>query len=545
MQQDDVTRPFVPSASEECPSAVGASGECASNVCSALRQGGHDSHDILPVTNGPSTECSWISCIAMQAFQATSDPSLFPTSATGHRPMTPSLPHNPAADLSRVSPSPKPGTPGNQSIATAQDGCRPSYRLTRKPSRFETLLRLWETHSLRPDGSETRRTTAMAAEDHELPPLKDTGAFHTYDAWKPSHQDEEPPEVVSRLIAFPKKHYKTAPNVAAGFQSLDVSCRGPIRANLAAEDISKESFRVTLETWQGGILNSAGAQWIEHKARAKDCFFGQFDTRDIHNDNYGRSTIPQESSTEIRFPVQFKETPEVVVWLNRIDIPSVNAKPKRLPGHLRQASQLNRVGSSASLQRSNSGRAPKKLGRQPSVRNKPQPNGEVKSPPKLNGHASSNGAHTNGSANGLDEEAPNFRLSAHATHITPQGFRMNLSTWGDSSLTGAGACWIAFPRAKKHVATGTISTSDVRSFSNPLQHNESSTKFPNGWFKRGKPTVLVALSSFDASGDTDLRLKAEVLETSKEGFRWSLDTWGDSTLFSAKANWIALGFLND
>lgn len=187
----------------------------------------------------------------MQAFQEINDPSLFPTSATSHKPMTPSLPHNPAADPSRVSPSPK---PGNQSIAPAEDGCRPSYRLTRKPSRFETLLQLWETHSLPPDAPVTRRTSTMATENHELPPLKDTGAFHTFDAWKPSHHDEEPPEVVSRLIAFPKKHYKTAPNVAAGFQSLDVSCRGPIRANLAAEDISKESFRVTLETWQGSTL---------------------------------------------------------------------------------------------------------------------------------------------------------------------------------------------------------------------------------------------------------------------------------------------------
>lgn len=47
----------------------------------------------------------------------------------------------------------------------------------------------------------------------------------------------------------------------------------------------------------------------------------------------------------------------------------------------------------------------------------------------------------------------------------------------------------------------------------------------------------------DMAGNADLRVKVDVDEVSKDGFRWHLDTWGDSTLYAAGASWIALGFV--
>ncbi|TKA68258.1 hypothetical protein B0A49_08020 [Cryomyces minteri] len=108
-------------------------------------------------------------------------------------------------------------------------------------------------------------------------------------------------------------------------------------------------------------------------------------------------------------------------------------------------------------------------------------------------------------------------------------------------LNGAAMCWIAFPRNKACVASGSFSTSDVRSWSNPRPKNSARVAFPKGAFTK-PPTVLVALNSLDMAGNSDLRIKASVDEVTSEGFRWHLDTWDDSTLYAAEASWIALGF---
>ena len=103
-------------------------------------------------------------------------------------------------------------------------------------------------------------------------------------------------------------------------------------------------------------------------------------------------------------------------------------------------------------------------------------------------------------------------------------------------------CWIAFPRRKAHVASGSINTMDVRSWSNPKPNNSASVKFAEGAFQK-PPTVLVALNMLDMAGNADLRISADVSNITRDGFEWHLDTWEDSTLYAAGASWIALGFV--
>jgi hypothetical protein len=44
------------------------------------------------------------------------------------------------------------------------------------------------------------------------------------------------------------------------------------------------------------------------------------------------------------------------------------------------------------------------------------------------------------------------------------------------------------------------------------------------------------------AGNADLRVAVDVKDVDTQGFRWSLKTFEDSTLYAAGASWIALGF---
>ena len=312
-----------------------------------------------------------------------------------------------------------------------------------------------------------------------MPHLSTPGADNGFFSTEEVRPRDKPASVTSRIIALPRNHYNEPPNIAGGFKLLNLSHKAPgVRANLVGSDITPDSFRVTLETWNGGILYAASAQWIEHKAGSKECHFGQFDTSDIetgfkrsvslrraprklrlndeetsaNNSVTGsecdgsdpRKRRQQEWSQKVRFPVEFNEPPDLVCWLNRLDM-----------------------------------------------------------------------------ANGGGR---NWRIKAYSTDVTESAATFHIDTWGDSILHGAAMCWIAFPRNKRKVDCGNFSTSDVRPWHDPRSRNRSRVRFKEGWFRRS-PIVLVALNMFDMAGNADLRVRVEVSDIDNEGFTWHLDTW--------------------
>jgi hypothetical protein len=374
------------------------------------------------------------------------------------------------------------------------------------------------------------------ADAHHLPtPGPDTGSFSTLEV----RTREQLAEITSRNIKFPWGNYATAPNVAGGFKMLDLAVRRPIggseaneevpavRANLVGSEMSEDGFRIGLETWEGGVMYAAAATWIEHKAGARECHFGQFDSMDVDGDEPPRFSrkrrrgaedakgsveedgmqveghgppevrdgdsqdsepedeedqddsdegdhVPQRYTLTSAFPVRFHSPPSVICWLNRIDMPT---GPER-----------------------------------------------------------------------------NFRVRASASKITRTSVSICLETWGpgDSVLSGAAMCWIAFPRSKKKVDSGSFGTVGSSSSSADdaaggsirkiemyeAEHRKPQTsgrvRFRDGWFEKA-PTVLVALNMLDMSGDADLRIKVEVEDVDREGFTWRLESWVSFTSFTEYA----------
>lgn len=129
---------------------------------------------------------------------------------------------------------------------------------------------------------------------------------------------------------------------------------------------------VGIETWDRGVLYQAGATWIEHKRGGRECGFGQFDTRDVvlaeeneikRINGSGHDKVPrklrlngrkhsldtngidssyetdqqhkqrQSFSKRIKFPSKLRggrEPPEVVCWLNRLDLQNWKGRGHRL-----------------------------------------------------------------------------------------------------------------------------------------------------------------------------------------------------------------------
>lgn len=99
-----------------------------------------------------------------------------------------------------------------------------------------------------------RRAAKMV---HLSKPGHDTGHFNTSEVRvKVNNQSSK---ATSRIIALPRGHYKGPPNLAAGFSCLDVSSEAPIRANLLADQITKDDFRISIETWGDSVLYEGGA----------------------------------------------------------------------------------------------------------------------------------------------------------------------------------------------------------------------------------------------------------------------------------------------
>jgi hypothetical protein len=116
----------------------------------------------------------------------------------------------------------------------------------------------------------------------------------------------------------------------------------------------------------------------------------------------------------------------------------------------------------------------------------------------------------------------------------------HVDTWGDTTIYSAGVTWIAYPANLPGVISGSFNTSDVRPWDQPRADTSGTVTFPGGGFA-GPPIVALALNVMDIRGGTNLRIVASTSEITSSGLRWHLNTWGDTTLYSAAASYIAMG----
>lgn len=132
-----------------------------------------------------------------------------------------------------------------------------------------------------------------------------------------------------------------------------------------------------------------------------------------------------------------------------------------------------------------------------------------------------------------------MHLSATASQITSTGFRICIDSPGDCALRAAIATWIAYPTGMAGIASGRISTNDMRPEMSSQSYNSGYLAFPNGCFE-SPPQIFLAINALHISPHSLVNVKATTSSLSAAGFSWHLDSWGDTTLNSAEAVYIAI-----
>jgi hypothetical protein len=133
----------------------------------------------------------------------------------------------------------------------------------------------------------------------------------------------------------------------------------------------------------------------------------------------------------------------------------------------------------------------------------------------------------------------NTRVRAYADNITAEGFDISIETWADSVLFGATATWIAYPKSKAGVTSGTDDTANYRDWSPAQVENGRKVDFNADYDKA--PKVYVAVNRLDFDNATDLRFRATTTRVNAHGFQWNVNAWGDTLCYGAGVSWIAFG----
>jgi len=250
-------------------------------------------------------------------------------------------------------------------------------------------------------------------------------------------------------VKFPRP-FVAPPRLPHGLRQLDEDKKANIRVKATIEDITKTSGVYHITSWADTVLYSGIVESLNLAPANLEFLTGEH----IRN-MYADPNSP--ASTRIDFERSFVTPPEVVVFINLIDL----------------------------------------------------------------------------------DNSHNWRLTTTATDIDEKGFTINIDTWGDTILYAAQACWVAYPEDREHIFSTSVNTQDVRPWDKPQLQTSQSIDFGDTEFWK-TPNVFVAWNQFDIACDANFRLNAYVDNVTQSGLTWHLDTWSDTTLYSAGATIIAV-----
>lgn len=134
--------------------------------------------------------------------------------------------------------------------------------------------------------------------------------------------------------------------------------------------------------------------------------------------------------------------------------------------------------------------------------------------------------------------AANWRIKTFATNVTATGFTIHIDTWADTKLYAAMASWVAYPMDRPGVASGCFSTLDTRSPGQQQIFNSAFEPFEKGVFEN-PPRLFLALNALDINPTVTMRLLVKADNVSATGMTWHLNSWRDSSIYSAGASYIA------
>lgn len=140
--------------------------------------------------------------------------------------------------------------------------------------------------------------------------------------------------------------------------------------------------------------------------------------------------------------------------------------------------------------------------------------------------------------NHLDfDKDKNIRIRSTVEDVRTDRMTVNLMSWGDSVQYASGCSWLVASLHDTDFQFGHFSTEDDHPSTKPQPTTHQHISFPQKY--QDVPRVIVWLDGLDVACAHDCRVKAYVSDVTTSGFDVHVDTWADTTLFSASVVWAA------
>ncbi|KAF5512068.1 hypothetical protein CGCA056_v012060 [Colletotrichum aenigma] len=126
----------------------------------------------------------------------------------------------------------------------------------------------------------------------------------------------------------------------------------------------------------------------------------------------------------------------------------------------------------------------------------------------------------------------NFNLRVRLGQVTNTTFELIISSYGHSRLASASGSFIAVDKTRSHgVRVGTISA-------NAMDGGNWKTKSQTQNVGVGFGTVIAGFTGLDASNKNGLKVNIDVDQQAADSFKWTAESWGDSTMNAFEAMYI-------
>lgn len=132
----------------------------------------------------------------------------------------------------------------------------------------------------------------------------------------------------------------------------------------------------------------------------------------------------------------------------------------------------------------------------------------------------------------------NIRITAYTDSVTQDSVKVHLDSWEDTVLYSAGCTWLGGYAEDCGIQFGHFSTTDDHPRDKPKPQTSRKITFSKP-FNGSPPKVIVWLNELNMSNKTNWRCKAYTSDITADSFIVHIDTWADTTLYSASVSWIA------
>lgn len=132
-------------------------------------------------------------------------------------------------------------------------------------------------------------------------------------------------------------------------------------------------------------------------------------------------------------------------------------------------------------------------------------------------------------------------VKTSASGVTKTGFTIHIDTWGGHFLNGTQAMWVAYPADRLGIASGSVSTLDMRQTENSHPGDKHiRVSFDNSVGFTAAPRVFTAINMLDIGSSEGLQLEAQCTGTTTSETTVKLEILGNDPENVAGVSYIAL-----